>query len=383
MYTKESLNQLYRILTQELDISDEMFDLAEEEYSRMGKWIDDHTPGYKINIYPQGSFALGTVVRPITGKDDYDLDLVCSFEQSYGLTARAMKCDVVKPLLVGYRKTKGDLVEKRRCWHVEYDEVPNFHMDIVPAYNCGQYINITDHDEVLDTYEYLGSNPSGYADWFLSRCAYQRQRLYENYVREHKIIVAKAEIDSIKRRKIKTPLQRAVQILKRHRDVVCTNIPSRDKPISVIITTIAGQLYNEEDNIVDTLETILLSAERYIRDNIRGGEYWIPNPSFPSDNFANKWNLPETKHCAEIFINWIRKARADLTDATIYRMSRTDMGQHIGAAFGEATRYGVFKRMAEEDKAGIVSGSIKVNPALGTLSTTGTIPVPPHHHYGL
>ena len=30
----------------------------------------------------KGSFALGTVVRPITNADDYDLDIVCQFKRS-------------------------------------------------------------------------------------------------------------------------------------------------------------------------------------------------------------------------------------------------------------------------------------------------------------
>lgn len=103
MYTKDSLNNLYRMIASNIDISDKMFELAEEEYKKLGKWIDKETPEYQISIYPQGSFALGTVVRPISNEDDYDLDLVCQFEEKYGLTAKEMKVDVVKPLLVKYK----------------------------------------------------------------------------------------------------------------------------------------------------------------------------------------------------------------------------------------------------------------------------------------
>ena len=41
--------------------------------------MDKETPDYKITIYAQGSFALGTVIKPITDTEDYDLDLVCEF----------------------------------------------------------------------------------------------------------------------------------------------------------------------------------------------------------------------------------------------------------------------------------------------------------------
>lgn len=124
MYTKEQLNDLYERIIKAIDITDELFEAAEKEYIDMGNWIDEKTPEYKISIYPQGSFALGTVIKPFDDRDDYDLDLVCEFEQQYALSAESLKCDVVKPLLSEYRKIDGEIEEKRRCWHVEYENVP-------------------------------------------------------------------------------------------------------------------------------------------------------------------------------------------------------------------------------------------------------------------
>jgi hypothetical protein len=182
MYTREALNRLYANLGQSIDISDELFDKAVAEYNALGKWIDATTPSYSISIYPQGSFALGTVIKPITDKDDYDLDLVCEFAKQYGLTARQLKQDVVKPLLVKYRRISGEIEEKRRCWHVEYDEVPNFHMDVIPAVNRATYIDITNHDEDWDSYDYIGSNPAGYIEWFFGRSEKVRSDMYAKYL---------------------------------------------------------------------------------------------------------------------------------------------------------------------------------------------------------
>lgn len=42
----------------------------------------------------------------------------------------------------------------------------------------------------------------------------------------------------------KTPLQRAVQILKRHRDIMFAG--DEDKPVSIIITTLAAKAYQEK-----------------------------------------------------------------------------------------------------------------------------------------
>ena len=42
---------------------------------------------------------------------------------------------------------KTEIEEKRRCWHVEYENVPNFHMDVIPAHDAGTtastFIHIT------------------------------------------------------------------------------------------------------------------------------------------------------------------------------------------------------------------------------------------------
>ena len=162
MYTKEAYNSLLKSTAQNIDISDEMFEAAEKTYKDLGKWIDQETPDYEISIYPQGSFALGTVVRPITNADDYDLDIVCQFKSQYGLTAKELKVDVVKPLLVRYKKTSREIEEKKRCWHVEYDDVPNFHMDVIPAHTYGSVIRITDHNEDYDTYAVMNIDDSGY-----------------------------------------------------------------------------------------------------------------------------------------------------------------------------------------------------------------------------
>lgn len=66
MYSKDDINKLYREIAASIDISDDMFTAAVDEYESLGKWIDENTPQYQISIYPQGSFGLGTVVKPIT-----------------------------------------------------------------------------------------------------------------------------------------------------------------------------------------------------------------------------------------------------------------------------------------------------------------------------
>ena len=171
-----------------------------------------------------------------------------------------------------------------------------------------------------------------------------------------------------------------MQLLKRHRDIAFVDKEEALKPVSVIITTIAGHLYNNEDNIYDALNSILSGAESFIINNKRNGLYYITNPRLPSENFADKWN--EHPERAEAFIGWIRKAREDLTSGHLFERTRMDMANHIKKVFGVTAGTKVFTRMAQSDYSAIKQGSLKVDPKTGSLSSSGSITVPENHHYG-
>lgn len=330
MNSKETINKIYERIVEELDICGELFETAEELYTDLGEWIDKETVDLDIIIYPQGSFALGTVIKPLSAEDDYDLDLVCNIiKSSKAINARKLKVDIIKPLLVKYKEVEdNNIKEKRRCWQVKYKEHPNFHMDIIPClavldYNKEtrdviKYIKITDKDEEIDTYKYIGSNPAGYIEWFQNKNKERYDKKKEELIHfrtSQSLSKYKAEIVEVKEYEVKTSLQKAIQLLKRHRDIMYENDETNVKPISIIITTIAAQLYNNEDNIYDTLNNVLSNAGEYVKENMQNGRYYIENPSYTGnvkENFADKWN--EHQERADAFFNWIEKARRDLVE---------------------------------------------------------------------
>ena len=387
MYTKEQLNDLYERIIKTIDISNSMFDEAEKAYKDLGGWIDAKTPTYKIEIYPQGSFALGTVIKPISDSEDYDLDLVCEFANQYGLSAEELKCDVVKPLLERYKKIKGEIINKKRCWHVEYEDLPNFHMDIIPAVHrklAKEYIDITNHDEENDRYDYIGSNPKGYIEWFNKRKETRHQVLLEQYCRENRhLITCQADVEGLKEYNFKTPLQKAIQLLKRHRDIMFEHDTQKLKPISIIITTLAAELYNDEDNVVDALTNILTNIEVHLKRKMVAGVYHVDNPTYTGvvvENFAGKWvEHPERK---DAFFAWIRKAQNDLVSGKIYTFNRIDMAQNINQALGVVTGKRIFNELAREEREAIEKQKNKICPATGMISEKGSISIPRSHHYG-
>ena len=71
---------IFNALCTSLDITESQFDTVVRSYRAVGDWLaksDSSLAPYKPLIRPQGSFLLGTMVRPINENDDLDIDLVC------------------------------------------------------------------------------------------------------------------------------------------------------------------------------------------------------------------------------------------------------------------------------------------------------------------
>ena len=339
-----SLGPLLESIAQELDISPSKYEEAVSRYRAVGEWLDAEGSAlapYRPQIYPQGSFRLGTVVRPVrSGKEaDYDIDLVCHLSiKKATVSPRQLKHMIGDRLKEHgkYEKMLDD--EGRRCWTLEYAEADGigFHLDALPAIpedDAGrmtlavagapeQYaahaIAIT---ERLGNGNYIwvpgGSNPFGYAQWFDDLNAGARVRVAP--VQKRMIVEAHrriyASVDAVPDALVRTPLQRAIQILKRHRDVRFSGHEwESEKPISMIITTLAALAYDGQMDIASALDGILAKIDDYVTSGIirkHNGKWVIPNPVNPGENFADRWNDPGS-HRAEALFEWIAWVQQDL-----------------------------------------------------------------------
>lgn len=171
-----------------------------------------------------------------------------------------------------------------------------------------QAIAITDN--TLPNYDRLDddwprSNPQGYAEWFKtcmeSQFEVQLKSLAESL---------KTNIEDVPVYRVKTPLQRAIQILKRHRDIMFIE-DQENKPISIIITTLAAHAYNNEADIFDALLNIVQRMPNYIET--RNGISWVSNPVNPLENFADKWQ--EYPKREQNFRFWLQQVCSDLNIA--------------------------------------------------------------------
>ena len=157
----------------------------------------------------------------------------------------------------------------------------------------------TDKDKKTSEYHYIPTNLHGYAEWFKERM----------HVNTHKVLV-----DSVERVPAypkKTVLQKAIQLLKRHRDVYFSTRSDEYKPISMIITTLTAKCYEGENNLFEFICKGLANFESHIKQNA-DGKYYISNPVMSVENFADKWN--EIPQKATEFFDWAKQAYIDFTN---------------------------------------------------------------------
>ncbi len=137
-----------------------------------------------------------------------------------------------------------------------------------------------------------------------------------------------ASIEDVPEWSVRTPLQRSVQILKRHRDTYFAS-DSDAKPISIIITTLAGHAYRNEEDIFDALDSIVKRMPSFIEN--RNGVWWVENPVDEDENFADKWiEYPERR---EAFVNWLKKVEQDfmrVSEAASVREGVEILNESIG-----------------------------------------------------
>ena len=109
----------------------------------------------------------------------------------------------------------------------------------------------------------------------------------------------------------KTPLQIAVQILKRHRDIYFQK-DLDNRPVSIIITTLAALAYNNQADIYAALVDIVRDMPGKIE--YKDGKWRVMNPVDPDENFADKWN--EYPKRREAFLRWLSQVQIDFSTFT-------------------------------------------------------------------
>jgi hypothetical protein len=344
MSYQSNLSTVLEQIASALDLDETRYKNADEKYRAVASWLENETgilAKYTPAIYAQGSFALGTVVRPLS-HDEYDLDFVCELVGFTG-DPKTIKEVLRERLMENGHYQPPTLVEMKRCWRLNYQG--DFHMDILPAKpsdlpsQTGSAIKIPDKE----LQQWFVSDPRGYAAWFSSQMETQFYHRYQ--VMES---LAEKQISDVPKYFIKTTLQQVVQLIKRNRDIVFQD-DSDDKPVSMIITTLAGLAYGELDldwkGLFDTLLALLQEMPKFIKE--KNGVYYVINPVNEKENFADKWKTKPARR--QKFFKWLDSLTADV-EALQACGSITEAQAIMEKLFGEKPTQRIIKELAEKQQ---------------------------------
>lgn len=383
-------------LANSLDISVEMFNTAKSNYEYISDIFIEN--GIEADFYPQGSFRLGTVVRPnVRGQNKaYDLDIIVEIKQNKNDVEPKTTKMIFKQIIDKYSDLRVHLQpEENRCWTLSYP-AEDFEFDIVPAVQESsdvvnklvtlgipfQYVEnaIAITDKIQDaTYVWAKSNPKGYAFWFDEINEPYRLACLKNHnfgVLNEGVLKHFSTIEEIPPILQRSSLQRVIQILKLHRDMYFTNLAKQDKkmwdfrPSSVIITTLCAKIAAETeptDNLYELISRIAKELSEYselktqrnsiLFESVRMSEFkkktflrktedkWsLKNPVNPEDDYTDCW----TSEHAEYFFKWINAVISEFENIhKTIPLNEANYFSALEASFGRDTIRHAFPQTKE------------------------------------
>ena len=368
----ERQNDIIKLI-RKLDLSPTQYQNAVSKYQRIAKYLESN--GIEAEIYPQGSFSLGTVIRPVSKSTDasYDLDFVCQLRKTRDQQSAAELRKEVEEILTKSDLYEGKLEISDKCITARYADIDgvSFSIDIVPAADETEEnkkrlsqkcfkpnliktaIAIPKHCNV--NYNWITNNPRGYREWFeeinqpfLIACEKRQRQM---------IIEANSNmfstIEEIPNDLLRSSVQRVIQILKYHRDVYYSSFVDGEdtKPISAIIGTIVAKVAQTQSptlSVFELLNCVLdeittysnyqfvtekVFLERYPDNRLisrKGNKWFMENPANPEDNLTDQWN--ENPNVPKRFFLWIKAAQNDLISSV--NLNESEFRATMETAFG-------------------------------------------------
>ena len=258
-------------LTEEVNLNMTRRNILNDHVTAVTKALDD-LEGYR-SFEKQGSFALGTIIKPKDSNDEYDADLTILMDNNSTIYSSPKSyIEGVYDYLKRNGTYKDKIKRKKRCVRVNYND--DCHLDLVPCVKYQDSLWIcnweTDQFEITDG--------TGYREWFLQK---------------------NSQTDGNLRRVV-----RLVKFLRDHKNTFTAP--------SIILTTLMAQEVSPGESsenfktIPDTLDILTTGVSNFLKNNST-----IPiilNPALPIEEFSSPtqnrhWNETQYKNFRTQFIS--------------------------------------------------------------------------------
>lgn len=242
----------------------------------------------------QGSYALGTTIKPIKGYE-YDADILLYMKYNSDKEPKDYINEVYNYLKQNNNEDK--IARKTRCVNINY--AGDFHLDIVPCITQGQEQYICNEKDN----EFEVTDGTGYRDWF-----------------NRKTKITHGNLKGV---------TRLLKYLRDHKGNFSVK--------SILLTTLIGNsVYDDNDenfkNIPDTLKLISNRINSFLQSNPIMPE--VCNPIMPDECFTRHWDQNKYKNFREKFAIYNNKID-EAFEATDHNTSVKKWRELFGENFGK------------------------------------------------
>lgn len=308
-------------MLQKLELSPEERARATRRYEALGRQVAAKLgmSDTDAHVFVQGSMCTQTTVSP-RGNQNFDLDVVVKLTgpKVHGITDSEKFFQDFGLALHGIQDA-GDPKAKRRCWRLNYPGEP-FYFDVTPALPGSRSLGVATDLRVRDPdTRWSPSNPEEFAEWF---CTIANKRFSFNRGLREMVLKAETQVTPIPDAHVGIDdiLRRGIQLIKLHRDNYYWNHSDERKgakPISVILVTLAGHVYDRMVTHEQTAYSSPIEVLLELVDRMPGGigydgrNYRVSNPMLTTENFADRWNSDGGLRARE-FKTWHKQLATDL-----------------------------------------------------------------------
>ncbi len=339
------IDDLLRRIADSIQLDETRRQRALQSYDALTDLLERGINGENLESYAQGSFRIGTTVKPWAA-EEYDLDFVVEFVDRQPNYSIQKTLEQVYAAIAASKTYEHKVALKTRCVRVTYQN--EFHVDVLPAIpdpsRGSSALLVPDRD----LKSWTPSSPKGYALWF------------ESVAKEHVILemikkaLASEPIPNDPDLPQKAPLKVAAQLLKRRRDVMLSD---QDwKPSSILLTTLLANNYAEQ---LSPFRSLLSAVSRLAKElsNQNPSDFRVPNPTNEEEDFTDKWENRSAAFCTlgDMVTKFTRELESIEAVSGMESVSAT-----LGSMFGEAVTKRAFGEQAEYVRKSKNTGELRL-----------------------
>ena len=295
-----------QFLKEEVDLNKSRLDRLETAVGGVNGYLKDNLTGYQ-KMERQGSYALGTLIKPVDDNDEYDADIQIVMNPNPKWEAKDYVLEINRTL--GGNQTYADKRRlKTRCVTVDY--AGDFHLDVVPRVTIrGKHYVCNRHENKFEE-----TDGNGYREWFN-----RKNRITGGNL---KIVV------------------KLLKYLRDHKNSFTAK--------SILLTTLAGYMINESDQgtaavstVADTLDTVLSRMNNYLQWHPNMPE--IKNPVLPTENFNRHWDqrrYANFRNRIQSYAQTVKRAKDEPSAGKANEIWRELFGESFGKGGGSGSGSG-------------------------------------------